>query len=241
MFASNTIDIRLQYSHYWFKEAILDITLNTTDQKSIAAYRTGASDAPRALVVLQEIFGINSHIRNVCERFAAQGYEVIAPALFDRAEPNVQLGYTQEDVQQGLALRSRVTLEKSLLDIEAAIKALGNKPVGIIGYCWGGALAWHAACKLDGLKAAVCWYGGGIADARSLTSRIPVQMHFGDKDGSIPVSDIDAIKAAQPEVDIHVYEGAGHGFGCDQRGSYNESAYQLAQQRSLDFLAKHLT
>lgn len=215
-------------------------TLNTKDGKTISAYHAGSADSPRALVVLQEIFGVNSHIREVCDRFAAGGYEVIAPALFDRIEPGKELGYTQDDVQQGLALRSKIKLEESLADIDAAIQALGDKPVGIIGYCWGGTLSWQAACKLDGLKAAVCWYGGGIAEARSQKPKVPVQMHFGDQDGSIPMKDVGAIKEAQPQVETYVYEGAGHGFGCDQRASYDKEAYELARKRSLDFFAKKL-
>jgi len=215
-------------------------TLHTKDGKTISAYHAGSADAPRALVVLQEIFGVNSHIRDVCERFAADGYEVIAPALFDRIESGKELGYTQGDVQKGLALRSKIKLEESLADIEAAIQALGKKPIGIIGYCWGGTLAWQAACKLDGLRAAVCWYGGGIAEARSQSAKAPVQMHFGDQDGSIPMSDVEAIKKAQPSVEIHVYKGVGHGFGCDHRGSYDEEAYKLARKRSLDFFSKNL-
>ncbi len=215
-------------------------TLNTKDGKTISAYHAGSADSPCALVVLQEIFGVNSHIREVCDRFAADGYEVIAPALFDRIEPGKELGYTQDDVQQGLALRSKIKLEESLADIDAAIQALGDKPVGIIGYCWGGTLSWQAACKLDGLKAAVCWYGGGIAEARSQKPKVPVQMHFGDQDGSIPMKDVGAIKEAQPQVETYVYEGAGHGFGCDQRASYDKEAYELARKRSLDFFAKKL-
>lgn len=215
-------------------------TLNTKDGKTISAYHAGSADSPRALVVLQEIFGVNSHIREVCDRFAADGYEVIAPALFDRIEPGKELGYTQDDVQQGLALRSKIKLEESLADIDAAIQALGDKPVGIIGYCWGGTLSWQAACKLDGLKAAVCWYGGGIAEARSQKPKVPVQMHFGDQDGSIPMKDVGAIKEAQPQVETYIYEGAGHGFGCDQRASYDKEAYELARKRSLDFFAKKL-
>ena len=215
-------------------------TLNTKDGKTISAYHAGSADSPCALVVLQEIFGVNSHIREVCDRFAADGYEVIAPALFDRIEPGKELGYTQDDVQQGLALRSKIKLEESLADIDAAIQALGDKPVGIIGYCWGGTLSWQAACKLDGLKAAVCWYGGGIAEARSQKPKVPVQMHFGDQDGSIPMKDVGAIKEAQPQVETYVNEGAGHGFGCDQRASYDKEAYELARKRSLDFFAKKL-
>lgn len=224
----------------FYGTTIMQITLDTRDGQQIHAYRAGAPDAPRALVVLQEIFGVNAHIRQVCDRFAEQGYDVIAPALFDRAQPDVQLGYAQEDVQAGLALRERLTLDQSLADIQAAIAALNGKPAGIIGYCWGGALAWQAACRLDGLKAAACWYGGGIAKALDQTPRIPVQMHFGELDHAIPLSDVAAIQAAHPGVETFVYDGAQHGFGCDHRASYDAAAYALAQRRSLDFFAQHL-
>jgi len=215
-------------------------TLSASDGVTITAYRSGSADAPRAIVVLQEIFGVNHHIRDVCDRFAAQGYDVIAPALFDRATPGVELGYTPDDIQAGLKLRARIKPEDTLVDIRAAIDALQGKPAAVVGYCWGGALSWHAACQLDGLKAASCWYGGGIAQAKDQTARIPVQMHFGDQDGSIPMDDVRAIQAAQPQVDLHVYAGAGHGFGCDQRGSYHAQSYALAQQRTLEFFARHL-
>ncbi|MBO9352374.1 dienelactone hydrolase family protein [Bordetella petrii] len=219
----------------------MDIELKTEDGQTISAYRAGDANAKRGLVVLQEIFGVNGHIRDVCETFAKQGYDVIAPALFDRAQKDVELGYTGEDVQAGLALRAKVDLADTLKDIEAAIKALAGKPVAIVGYCWGGALAWQAACKLGGLAAASCWYGGGIAQAKDLTPKIPVQMHFGGKDGSIPMSDVEAIQAAQPNVEFHVYPEAGHGFGCDQRGSYDAAAYQLAQERTLRYFDQHLS
>jgi len=219
----------------------MNIKLTTADGQTISAYRTGDTNAKRGIVVLQEIFGVNGHIRNVCETFAKQGYDVIAPALFDRAQKDVELGYTAEDVQAGLALRAKVDLADTLKDIEAAIKALAGKPVAIVGYCWGGALAWQAACKLDGLSAASCWYGGGIAQAKDLQAKIPVQMHFGGQDNSIPLSDVEAIQAAQPGVESHLYPDAGHGFGCDQRGSYNAAAYQLAQERTLKFFDQHLS
>lgn len=219
----------------------MNTKLTTEDGQTISAYRSGDTNTKRGLIVLQEIFGINGHIRNVCDTFAKQGYDVIAPALFDRAQKDVELGYTSDDVQAGLALRAKVDLADTLTDIKAAIESLAGKPIAIVGYCWGGALAWQAACKLDGLSAASCWYGGGIAQAKDLVAQIPVQMHFGEQDGSIPMSDVEIIQAAQPTVQSHVYPDAGHGFGCDQRGSYNAAAYQLAQERTLRFFDQHLS
>ncbi len=218
----------------------MNSSIKTADGQIISAYRSGPDNAKHGLIVLQEIFGINAHIRDVCDKFAIEGYDVIAPALFDRAEKNVELGYTSDDVQRGLAIRGKLDAAGTLKDIEAAIKMMEGKPVAIIGYCWGGALAWEAACKLDGLRAASCWYGGGIAQSKNLDAKIPVQMHFGGQDSSIPMSDVEAIKAAQPDIDIHVYPEAGHGFGCDQRGSFNAEAYQLALERTLRFFERHL-
>lgn len=217
----------------------MNSSIKTADDQIISAYRTGSDSAKHGLIVLQEIFGINAHIRDVCDKFAEKGYDVIAPALFDRVKKNVELGYTSDDVQNGLAIRAKLNAADTLKDIEAAIKIMEGKPVVIVGYCWGGALAWEAACALDGLRAASCWYGGGIAQSKDLAAKIPVQMHFGGQDSSIPMSDVDAIKAAQPDIDIYVYPEAGHGFGCDQRGSYNAEAYQLALERTLHFFEQH--
>ncbi|MGE8546672.1 MAG: dienelactone hydrolase family protein [Alcaligenes sp.] len=214
--------------------------ITSADQHEFQAYVTGDEQAPRGLVVLQEIFGVNDHIRATCERFAQQGYRVISPALFDRRERGVEMGYTAQDVQRGLALRGAIPLEKTLLDLQAAIDALGQRHVGIVGYCWGGSLSWQAACKLEGLQAASCWYGAQIAQAADLKPRVPVQMHFGVQDHSIPPSAVQAIRAAQPQADIYEYDEAGHGFGCQQRADFHAPSYELAQQRTLEFFARHL-
>ncbi|MGB6104787.1 MAG: dienelactone hydrolase family protein [Pusillimonas sp.] len=211
-------------------------TLNTKDNQSISAFRAGQGNG-RGLVLLQEIFGVNAHIRETAERFASEGFDVVAPALFDRVEKNVELDYSPESVQRGLALRAQIPLEHTLLDIEAAIETLKDKPTFIIGYCWGGTLSWHAACKLAGLAGASCWYPGGIGQAKDLSCAIPVQVHFGETDTSIPLTEVEAFRQAQPDVSVHVYEGAGHGFGCDQRGSFNQQAYELARDRTLAFFA----
>lgn len=216
------------------------LTLSSADQHSFEAYAVGDEQAERGLIVLQEIFGVNQHIRNMSDRFAEQGYRVLSPALFDRQEKNVQLGYTSEDVQAGLALRGAIPVEKTLMDIQACIEALGNRKIAIVGYCWGGSLSWLAACRLQGLKAASCWYGSQIAQHAQETPKIPVQMHFGAQDHSIPPSAIQTIQEAQKEVEIYVYEPAGHGFGCDQRPDFHQDSYKLAQERTLAFFAEHL-
>lgn len=216
------------------------ISLTAADGHRLTAYRAGPQDAPRALVVVQEIFGVNRHIRNVCDRFAAEGYAVIAPALFDRVEPGIELGYEAADVARGRELRGKIADGLTLLDVLAAAAALprGVKR-GIVGYCWGGTVTWHAATRSDAFSAASGWYGGGIAAAKDEKPRCPAQLHFGETDASIPMTDVAAVKAAQPGVEVHVY-GGGHGFGCDERGSYVEADCALAQKRTLAFFAKHL-
>ncbi len=216
------------------------ISLTAADGHRLTAYRAGPQEAARALVVVQEIFGVNRHIRSVCDRFAAEGYAVIAPALFDRVGAGIELGYEAADVAQGRELRGRIDAGLTVLDVLAAAAALprGAKR-GIVGYCWGGTVAWHGATRTSAFAASSGWYGGGIAAAKEEQARCPVQLHFGETDASIPMADVEAIRAAQPGVEVHVY-GGGHGFGCDERGSYVEADYRLAQQRTLDFFAGHL-
>jgi carboxymethylenebutenolidase len=216
------------------------IKLTAADGHTFSAYRAGAENASMGLVVVQEIFGVNSHMRFASDALAKAGFAVVSPALFDRAEKDVELGYTQEDVQTGLALRSKITEDQVMQDIEAAAASLGTAKKGIIGYCWGGTIAWWGATRSRSFQAAVGWYGGGIAATKSETPRCPVQLHFGAEDHGIPLADVDAIRAAQPGVEIYVYEGAGHGFGCEQRGSFNRESFNLAQSRSLDFFRKQL-
>jgi carboxymethylenebutenolidase len=219
----------------------MHVQLTAADGHRLSAYRAGPADAARGLVVVQEIFGVNHHMRNVCDRFAAEGYAVICPALFDRVERDVELGYAPEDVARGRAMRAKVPEAGTMADVEAAAAALpAGAARGIIGYCWGGTVAWWGATRSRSFRAAVGWYGGGIAGTREETPNCPVQLHFGDQDHSIPVSDIELIRAAQPGVEIFVYQGAQHGFGCDERGSYSAPDAALAQRRSLDFLARHL-
>jgi len=216
------------------------IELTAADGHTLAAYKAGPEHAAHGLVVVQEIFGVNSHMREVCDAFAAAGYAVISPALFDRAERGVELGYQQADMQRGLALRAQVPAEGTLADIEAAAAALGTAKRGIVGYCWGGTVAWWGATRSHTFQAAVGWYGGGIAAEKTATPHCPVELHFGETDASIPMHAVEAIKAAQPDVAVFVYPGAGHGFGCSDRASYSDKDAKLAQERTLAFFAKHL-
>ncbi len=224
------------------------IKLTAADGFTLPAYVAQPEGPPRgAVVVLQEIFGVNSHIREVADRFAAQGYLAVAPATFERFKPGVELGYTDADMQAGFALKTAVTglpAPGVLQDVQAAIDhaatASGGK-VGIIGFCWGGLLTWQAACTLTGLSAAIAYYGGGITAPEEIarTPQCPVMAQFGDQDHWIPMEGITAFAAAHPEVVVHVY-AANHGFNCDQRGSFNDAAASLARERSLAFLADKL-
>lgn len=216
------------------------ISLTADDGHTLSAYRADPEGAPRGgLVVLQEIFGVNAHIRSVCDGFAEEGYLVVAPALFDRIERGVELGYTPDTTPRGRALRGELGWDAPLRDIRAALEvaaSAGN--VVVIGYCWGGSLAFLSATRLDGVAAAVAYYGGQIVGFASESPRCPVLMHFGARDALIPPADREAIAAAQPSARIHVYD-ADHGFSCDARGSFDPAAATLARSRTLAFLALH--
>jgi carboxymethylenebutenolidase len=216
------------------------LNLTAADGHQFTAFEAGNVNAPRGLIVVQEIFGVNAHMRSVSERLASFGYRVLCPAFFDRTERGVELGYTPEDIKKGLALRAQIPESAVQQDIETAAAALDGKPVGIIGYCWGGSLAWLGATKTHSFKAAIGWYGGGIAAARDLKPNCPVQLHFGEADQGISMSDVAAIKKAQPEVQVFTYPGAEHGFGCEERPSFSPKDNELAELRSLAFFAEHL-
>jgi len=216
------------------------INLKASDGFTLSAYTAGPASATKGVVVIQEIFGVNHHIRDMCDRFAALGYAVCAPALFDRVEKGVELGYTQADIDAGRAYRMKLNDAQVMLDVEAAAAQLSGKKLGIVGYCFGGTVAWWGATRSKSFAASSCWYGGGIAGTKDERPNCPVQMHFGEKDASIPMTDVEAIRAAQPKAESFVYLGAQHGFGCDERGSFSKPDYELAQQRTLDLFARHL-
>jgi len=220
-----------------------DITLTASDQFQLGAYRAEPAGAPKgALVVIQEIFGVNHHIRNVCERYASEGYVAVAPSIFDRTERNFQSGYSPEEVAAARRFVANPDWPAMLRDTQAAIDSVQDVgPVGIVGFCLGGSIAYAAATKLNGLRAAVGYYGGAIVRSAGDRPTVPVLLHFGEKDSGIPLSDVDTIRAKRPEVEIHVYPGAQHGFSCDERASYDKASADLAGQRTLAFFAKHLT
>jgi carboxymethylenebutenolidase len=193
------------------------------------------------LVVFQEIFGVNAHIRRVADSYARDGFLAIAPALFDRIEKGVELAYEGSDAARARSFIPRLDMETAMLDVEAALQYAAKSTeskVGAIGYCWGGTLAWLAASRLP-VQAAVGYYGGRIAGYLNEQPRCPVMLHFGTQDAHIPKADVDKIQAAHPEIDIFRYD-AGHGFNCDARASYNPEAAKVARERSLAFLIQHL-
>ena len=217
------------------------ITLEAHDGHRLQAYEARPAGRPRgALVVVQEIFGVNSHIRRVADGYAAAGYRVLAPALFDRVRPGIELGYADADIAEGRAIREKITFDNALTDVGAALDALratGN--VGVVGYCWGGTVTWLAAARLAGFAAASSYYGGGIGKFATEAPRCPTQCHFGDKDHAISLDEVEAVRKANPGVQVFVY-AAGHGFNCDARGSYDAKAAALARERTIEFFRTHV-
>ena len=220
--------------------------LKAADGQSIPAYvAEPQGPAKGGVVVIQEIFGVNAHIRSVADGYAAAGDLAVAPAIFHRVKPDVELGYSPDDMSAGMGLKAAVEALPApgvMQDIQAAIQyaARGGK-VGIVGYCYGGLLAWRAAATLQGLSAAVPYYGGGTTtpDEIARKPKVPVMAHYGDKDKHISVESVRAFEKAHPEVEVHLY-AADHGFNCDHRGSYNAGAAATARERTLDFFRKHL-
>lgn len=218
------------------------ITLTAADGHQFSAYRAEPAGTPRGgIVVIQEIFGVNQHIRKVTDSFATAGYLCLAPAIFDRVDRNFEIGYAPADVEHGRATRGKIQLDDMVADIRAAANALQAEKlkVGVVGYCLGGTLTWLAATRIDGVAAAVGYYGGGVAASASETPRCPVLLHWGETDASIPPDHWETVKKAHPTVPMHVYP-AGHGFHCDERGSFHAESSKLAHQRTLDFFRQHV-
>jgi carboxymethylenebutenolidase len=218
------------------------LTLTAEDGHRLAAYRATPAGTPRGgLVIVQEIFGVNTHIRRVCDGFAADGYVALAPALFDRVERDYQTGYTPEDVDRGRAVRGKLQIDQAVMDVRAAAHELAKsgRKVGVVGYCFGGTMAWLAATRIDGLAAAVGYYGGGVAEAAAEQPRCPVMLHFGETDHAIPPDHWATVRSHHPKVPLHTYP-AGHGFNCDERGSYHAESAKLARERTLTFLRQHV-
>jgi len=219
------------------------VALTASDNFKLGAYRADpAGTAKGGIVLIQEIFGVNHHIRAVCDRLAGEGYAALAPAVFDRQQPNFECGYSPDEIANARKFVANPDWGAMLRDVQAAIDELKKSgPVAIMGFCMGGTISFLAASKLTGLSAAVCYYGGQIAKNADQKPKIPTQMHFGENDASIPMSDVELIKQKRGgDCEIYVYPGAGHGFNCEERGSYNEAAAKVARDRSVAFLNKHL-
>ena len=219
-----------------------DITLTASDNFKLGGYRADPSGKPKAaVVVIQEIFGVNHHIRAVCDRIAAQGSVAIAPSIFDRIEPNFQCGYTPEEVAIARKFVANPDWDAMLRDTQAAIDAVQDVgPVGIVGFCLGGSVAYAAATKLSGLRAAVSFYGGAIVRFADDKPKVPTQLHFGEQDHGIPLTDVETIRTKRPDVEIFTYPDAQHGFNCEERGSYDKPSADIARQRASAFFEKHL-
>ena len=218
------------------------IELTAADDHKLSAYvAEPASKAKGAVIVVQEIFGVNAHIRSVADGYAADGYLAIAPAFFDRLQRNFETGYNPKDIEAGVAMVQKLKWDQVMLDTNAALEAVkAAGKVAIVGYCWGGTVAWLAAAKLAGLSCSIPYYGGGIFGMIVEQPKVPVMFQFGELDQSPSLEQAKAIAAAHPSVIANFYAGAGHGFNCNERGSYNEAAAKLARQRALEFLKLHL-
>jgi len=218
------------------------LSLVATDSHKLGAYRADPAGKPKGgVVVIQEIFGVNHHIRSVCDRLAAEGYSAVAPALFDRITRDFECGYTPDEVANARKFVAAPDFDAMVRDTDAAMKELdGVGPVAIMGFCLGGTIAFLSAARLSGLKAAICYYGGGIARFADEKPKCPTQMHFGRKDAHIPMTAVDEIRQKRPEAEVCVYDEADHGFHCDERGSYDEKSAKLAWDRTLAFFAQHI-
>jgi carboxymethylenebutenolidase len=216
------------------------IRLTASDGHELDAYLAEPKGRPLGgIVVVQEIFGVTEHIKRIADQYAAAGYRAIAPAMFDRIERGLTLPYTE--VQQGIAYMQQLKWPNTLADVEAAAEAVRDSgTAAVVGYCWGGTVAHVAASELE-LDAAISYYGGGVARMLDKQPRCPIVYHFGDQDGSIPNADVQKIKSAFPAAALHVYAGAGHGFNCDERGSYSATDARLAFGRSLEFLKEQMS
>lgn len=216
------------------------LKLTTTDNHTMGAYRADPAGQPKGgMVVIQEIFGVNHHIQHVCDDLAAHGYVAVAPAVFDRFAPGFESGYSPDEVAHARGLLGSLNWDHMMLDTAAAKDSLkGVGPVGIVGFCMGGTVAFLGAARLPGFTAAVSFYGGAIGKFVDEKPKCPMQMHFGEKDESIPMTVVDEIKTKHPDADIHVYPGAPHAFSNADRPSFRQDASDLAWKRTYEFLAK---
>ena len=221
--------------------------LTASDGHVLSAYQAAPAEAPiGSIVVLQEIFGVNAHIRSIADRFAAEGFLAIAPALFDRVERGVELKYEGEDAQKAVQLMQKLNPDTALLDIAAAFELVrkADTAVGVVGFCYGGFLSWLSATRGENVKmqpdCCVAFYPGGIGRVATEEPSCPVLLHFGLEDTHIGQDQVDAVRTAHPEVTLYTYPGAQHGFNCDARASYNPEQAPVAWERTLEFLRGNL-
>ena len=217
------------------------IDLTAADGHKFSAYVAGPAGKPKgALIIVMEIFGVNSHIRKVTDDYAAAGYLAIAPAFFDRVQRGLDVGYTPPDMEIAIGLMKKMNFNDAVKDVDAAKAHVASAgKTGIIGWCWGGALSFKAACNVNGLACAVAYYGGAIPSMINEKPKCPVMFHWGEQDQSIPLEKAKEVAAAHKDQ-IHYFYPAGHGFNCDQRGSYDAESAKTALGRTIDFLKKHI-
>lgn len=218
------------------------LELTADDGHRLGAYRADpAGEAHGAVVVIQEIFGVNAYIRSVCDRIAGLGYAAIAPALFDRSVRGFESGYSPEEIEKARTFIADPNWDDFVRDSAAALEAVSaSGKVGIVGFCLGGSVAFLCATRLGGVAAASCYYGGKIVDFASEVPSCPTQMHFGAEDHGIPLTAVDEIRSKRTDCEIFVYDGASHGFHCDERASYDASSAQTAWARTIDLFEKEL-
>lgn len=212
-------------------------TLPTDDGAKVGLYRVPPVGERRGgLVLLQEIFGLTEHIREACDGWAVEGFEVVAPALFDREVPGLQASYATEDVARCVQIaRDQHSFERTVADVQSSINLLRSKgPVFVLGYCYGGSAAWAAACRCEGVTAASSYYGSHVIRMVDETPQAPVMLHFGNQDASIPLNEVERIAKRHPYLPVHVYP-ARHGFNSDRREDFHADSAALAHNRSLSF------
>ena len=217
------------------------VSLTAKDGHGLDGYAAEPSGAAKGgLVIIQEIFGVNGHVRRLVDEFAGKGYLAVAPALFDRIEKGIEVGYDEKGFGIGRECRGKLTDDMILADVDAAASHVSSAgKVGLIGYCFGGYVAWISACGLDSLASSVSCYGGGVAArAANDTPRCPVQLHFGDKDHAIPMGDVQKIRDAHPDIPSFIYDDSAHGFCCDDRDVFNQGACERTHARALELFAE---
>lgn len=211
------------------------ISMTMGDGESLGVYHVQPKgDRRGGLVLIQEIFGVTDHIRDLCDGFADDGYEVLAPALFDREAPGLEASYSEADIKHAMSIaREQHPFDQSIRDTQICIDQLCDQgPVFITGYCYGGSVTWAAACRCDGLSAASAFYGSLIPKLANETPRCPIILHFGNKDTGIPLEGVDEVRSKHPDVSVYLYD-AGHGFNSDRRANYHQESAELARKRTL--------